>query len=53
MSYDPPPPPPSSYLPPPSGGGFGGDGGDALRGATIQQAAERFFKKYAIFSGRA
>lgn len=51
MSYDMPPPPPP-YGQPSYGGVPGGDGG-ALRGATLPQAYQRFWKKYAEFNGRA
>jgi uncharacterized membrane protein YhaH (DUF805 family) len=56
MSYDappPPPPPPPPYQQPSYGGGFGPGDGGALRGATMPQAVQRFFTKYAEFGGRA
>lgn len=52
MSYDNPPPPPPPYGQPSYSGVPAGDGG-ALRGATLPQAVERFFTKYAGFQGRA
>ena len=49
-SYPPPHPEPSAYGAPIAAG----DPAVApLRGATPQQAAERFFKRYALFRGRA
>jgi uncharacterized membrane protein YhaH (DUF805 family) len=49
MSASFPPPFPAT----PQGPYAPGNAGDALREATARQAAERFFKKYTVFTGRA